>query len=79
MQQGVDEAPEAAAAKIMTEALIFVAVRHLDDQVRALKFRVSQPTDQEQALAANGDLARLRLLREQLLKEKTLESLSLVH
>jgi DNA primase len=79
VQQGVDEAPEAAAAKIMTDALIFVAVRHLDDQVRALKFRVSQPTEAGQALAANGELARLRLLREQLLKEKTLESLALVN
>lgn len=71
VMEGVDETPAAVADLALTECLIKICVRSIDDQIRQLRLENSQ--------AANIELNRLTLLRMQLQNEKSLESLSQVH
>lgn len=71
VMEGVDDTPPAVADKSLTDCLITVCVRHLDEQVRLLRLRASHE--------ALGEVARLTLLKEELLREKTMERLSQVH
>ena len=78
IMEGVDQTPASMADRDLTECLIQIGIRHLEDQVRMLRLLTSSP-NQDEASTAFKEMARLNLLREQLARERSLASLIQVH
>jgi DNA primase len=79
ISEGADETPPSVAERTLQEYLIQIGIRDLDDQVRALRLQASQASDPGAATAATGEVARLKMLRDRILKERNLEILTQVH
>ncbi len=76
--EGVDETPEHIAEHALFDSVRTILIRDLDEQVRQRKLQLLQEADHDRKLAVNGEVARLKLLREQLMRETKLAALSMV-